>query len=63
MSTPNYKKATAAKLSKQVYSLAGRNHAEEQDLSPEVEPAGPAGAVSNVHRAGSLLRAHGGFFL
>lgn len=35
MSTPNYKNATAAKLSKQGHSVVGRNHAEEQDLSLE----------------------------
>lgn len=35
MSTLNYKKATAAKLSKKLHSLVGRNHAEEQDLSTE----------------------------
>lgn len=35
MSTPNHKKVTAAKLSKELLSLVGRNHAEEQDLSTE----------------------------
>lgn len=35
MSTPNYKKATAANLSKEWNSLVGSNHAEEQDLSTE----------------------------
>lgn len=35
MSTPKYKKDTAAKLSKELHSLVGRNHAEEQDLSTE----------------------------